>query len=296
MSDRVLAWAQSVASSQTAVDPRLGSLRLVDTAARLRGLQAVEAGQALALGRPLTGGGSQSYSYTGRPAVELQVDIADNGDLTVGSDRLAIDCHGFGITHVDALSHIGVRGRWHGGVDDSETRPSIANLARVGIFTRAILLDIPAVRGTDYVEIETPVTAADLQRALAAARTAIEPGDALMLYMGRDRWERDRGPLKPTSDSPEGRPGVGLDGGRWIGEQPISALAWDMGDAYNSEEGPLCVHLLIWAKGLVLVDNCDLAGVRQALAGRRTMAGLLVVTPLNVPGATGSAVNPLFVY
>jgi hypothetical protein len=64
-------------------------------------------------------------------------------------------------------------------------------------------------------------------------------------------------------------------------------------DAFGGSEVPLSVHLLLWAQGLVLVDNCDLGAASRAMAPRREKTALVMVAPLNIPGGTGSAVNPL---
>jgi kynurenine formamidase len=275
-------------------DPRLGTLARIDPEARLRAVRAVERGQVVGLGRPLLTSGAQSH--TGRPPFELEVEVLDNNALTVGTDRVAIDCHGLGVTHIDAINHFGVRGRWFGGADARGGGPSIADWADAGLVTRGILLDIPAVRDGRPVAIAEPVGPRDLERALELAGTGIEPGDALLVYMGRDRFEPEHGVLKPIAQSPEGRPGIGHEGAMWIAAQPVSAVLWDMLDAYDQEEEPFCVHLLIWAQGLVLVDNCDLAAAVAALARKRQKTGLLTVAPLNIPSGTGSAVNPLLLY
>src|SRR5262245_46140570 len=221
MLETIPQWARQVAeSSRAAADPRLGSLRLVDTAARLRGLRAVEKGEVLALGQPLLTGGGQSH--TGRPPFELEVEVLDNNRLTVGTDRVAIDCHGLGVTHMDGINHFGVEGRWFAGADARTAGPSIADWAQLGLVTRAILLDVAAAREGGYVEIDQPVVGADFERALEAAGAEIEPGDALLVYMGREAFEPSRGPLKPIASSPEGRPGIGADGARWLAERPVS--------------------------------------------------------------------------
>jgi kynurenine formamidase len=288
-------WAVRLAeASGPTVDPRLGSLRHLDTAARLRGLAAVERGEVVAMGRPLQVSGGQSH--TGRLPFELEVEVLDNNALTVGTDRAAIDCHGLGVTHMDGINHFGVRGRWFGGADARAAGPSIADWARAGLVTRGILLDIPAVRDGRPVEVSEPVGPADLERALELSSAQIEPGDALLVYMGRDPFEREHGPLQPIAQSPAGRPGIGDVGAQWLGDRPVAAVLWDMLDAYSEEQEPFCVHLLVWAQGLALVDNCDLEAARAALAGKRVKTGLVMVAPLNIPGGTGSAVNPLLLY
>jgi kynurenine formamidase len=288
------AWARRLAEAEAATaDPVRGSLRHLDAAARLRGVAAVRTGEAIGLGRPLEV--TAGHSHTGRAPFSLEVDVLDDKALTIGVDRIAVDCHGLGVTHIDGINHFGVRGHWYGRVDARGTGPSIADWAREGIVTRAVFLDIPGSRGEDWVSVEGPVTGADFDRALAAAGIGLMPGDALIVYMGRDRYEQERGPLEPIAASPQGRPGIGKDGAAWISRQPVSAVLWDMLDAYSKDEEPFSVHFLIWAQGLALIDNCDLGRARAALARRSDRTGLIVVAPLNIPGATGSAVNPLLV-
>jgi len=287
-------WAVRVAQAAApGADHTLGSLRHLDSAARMRGIATVKTGEVIALGRPLVATAGQSH--TGRPPFEIEVDVLDNNALTVGTDRIMVDCHGLGVTHLDAINHFGVDGRWYGDVDARSAGPSVADWARRGILTRGVFLDIPGSRGDDWVGIDQPVGGNDFERALAASGTILEPGDALIVYMGRERFEPSNGPLKPISASPEGRPGIGKDGAQWIAAQPVAAVLWDMLDAYASDEEPFSVHLLIWAQGLALIDNCDLGPIRAALSGRSEKTALVVVAPLNIPGATGSVVNPLLV-
>ena len=52
-------------------------------------------------------------------------------------------------------------------------------------------------------------------------------------------------------------------------------------------------HVLTWAIGLLLVDNCDFSPLRAALGPGTSVAGALVVAPIVVEGANGVNVNPL---
>lgn len=294
MLEEVPSWARRLAEAEAgSSDPVRGSLRHLDAAARLRGVAAVRTGVAIGLGRPLEVTAGQSH--TGRPPFTLEVEVTDNKVLTVGVDRISVDCHGLGVTHIDGINHFGVQGRWYGGLDARGEGPSIASWAKEGIVTRAVFLDIPGSRGQEWVSVDGPVSGADFDHALAAAGTSLLPGDALIVYMGREHYEPERGPLQPIAVSPEGRPGIGKDGAAWIARQPVSALLWDMLDAYSEDEEPFSVHLLIWAQGLALIDNCELGRAREALSHRSEKTGLIVVAPLNIPGATGCAVNPLLI-
>ncbi|HZP28938.1 MAG TPA: hypothetical protein VFC99_08295, partial [Acidimicrobiia bacterium] len=81
-------------------------------------------------------------------------------------------------------------------------------------------------------------------------------------------------------------------GARWIATHGVSLLCWDFMDAFHPGEPLAAVHMLIWAIGLVLVDNCDHSRLRDTLAPEQA-TGALVVGPLPIAGATGNNVNPI---
>jgi kynurenine formamidase len=211
----------------------------------------------------------------------------------MGGDRVVIECHGRDNTHLDALNHIGVDGTWYGewSVDDRDA-PSVLDLAHHGLVTRGVVVDVPAVRGAEWADARQPVTADDIERALSSSGTAFERGDALLLYMGRDRFEAAGNVLTGQRD-PTVVPGVGRSAAEWIADNGVSILCWDFLDSNHPDEPFVCVHLLLWAIGLVLVDNCELSAAASWSrdAGRST--GALVVSPLAIPGGTGSLVHPL---
>jgi hypothetical protein len=122
---------------------------------------------------------------------------------------------------------------------------------------------------------------------LARAGVTFEPGDALLVDMGRDRFE-----AAGNETTPDHRPGVGEDGARWIEAHRVSVVCWDFLDAFGAGEPRAPVHLLNWAIGLVLVDNCDFSRLRHALEPGQ-VTGALVLAPLPVPAATGCNVSPV---
>jgi kynurenine formamidase len=171
------------------------------------------------------------------------------------------------------------------------------DLAAHGLVTRGLLADIPAARGEPWVDPERPLSGDDIDRALAARAgngPAFQPGDALLLYMGRDRYE-DAGHHVAPSRSGMLNPGVGRSGAEWIADHDVSILCWDFLDSNHPTQPLACVHLLTWAIGLVLVDNCDLSGAAAAARSSGRTAGQLVVAPLALPGGTGSLVQPFWV-
>jgi len=281
-----LAWLRELgASRRFGAGDRLGTANLVDDAARARARDAIRTGRSASLARPLADGPNSRSDD--RPAFALEVFHTD-GPIGAGSDHVELDCHGTVNTHLDGLNHMGIDGTWYGGYAmDDPSAPSIAEFAAAGLVTRGVHVDIPAARGAPWVDVDEPVTGADIDRALAATGTTFEPGDALLLDMGRDRFEA----AGHVMEGPR-RPGIGFDGARWIATHGVSLLCWDFMDAFHPGEPLAAVHMLIWAIGLVLVDNCDHSRLRDTLAPEQA-TGALVVGPLPIAGATGNNVNPI---
>jgi len=291
MADDYQEWIEELAARRPFGDgDRVGTANWIDAAARLRGASSVETGTALSLARPLQN--HDSARGDGRPGFAVETYYSD-GPIGMGSDHLELDCHGVVNTHLDALNHIALHRTWYGGfaVDDPDA-PNVKDLAEHGLFTRGILLDIPRLRGSEWADPERPVGADDFDGALEAAGVDFESGDALIVYMGRDRWERS-GKDMVGARGREAIPGIGRSGAEWIAEHAVSLLCWDFLDAYHDSQPAACVHLLNWAIGLVLVDNCDLGTVAERLRSEGRATGGLVVAPLAVPGATGCTVRPL---
>jgi kynurenine formamidase len=283
------AWlAELAARARFGAGDRLGTAQLIDAAARQRAARSVVDGTAVPLARPLVAQASMRGDE--RPGLRVEVFYTD-GPVGMGSEHVEIDCHGITLTHLDALNHIALDGTWYGGwaVNDPAGH-TIVDLANHGLVTRGVVVDVPGVRGEPWVDPDRPVTADDIERSLALGGTTFEPGDALLLYMGRDRYEAAGHEMAPSRGSVV-NPGVGRAAAEWIADHDVSILCWDFLDSNHPSQPLACVHLLTWAIGLVLVDNCDLSGAVRA--GRAT--GQLVVSPLALPGGTGSLVQPVLV-
>jgi kynurenine formamidase len=286
---------------------RLGTANYIDAAARQRAGDAVRTGVCVPLARPVSEGANATDGSEDALA-SVVVDVMHhemdsfNGrsfsfggePVNTGGDTTHIQPHGQNATHLDALNHIGRGGSWYSGfaVDDPDGH-SVMHLARHGLFTRGVLVDIPAVRGTDWVAADAPVTGDDIDAALAATGTTFEPGDALLLYMGRDRFEAAGGYLNAMSGN--AMPGAGASAARWIAEHQVSILCWDFLDAILPAEPDMQVHLLIWAIGLLLVDNAHLGDAAAQVRKSGRAMGAFAATPAAVPRATGALLQPLFV-
>ncbi len=286
-------WMAALAASHRfGVDDRRGTTNLVDAAARSRAAALIGAGQSISLARPLRGDDYNSTPEHPGFAHEIWYVPTDDG-MGWGQDEVVLNCHGLLNTHIDGLNHVAVNDTFYGGrsVDDPE-QGSVDVLARSGLLTRAVYVDVAALRGTPWAQ--SPVTGADLDAALASAGITFEPGDALVLDMGRDRFEASAGhPLGgPESDTDAGG-GLASEGARWVAEHGVSMLVWDMLDSCNAKLTHASAHVLTWAIGLLLVDNCDFGELRAAIGPGTQVAGALVIAPLVIEGANGVNVNPL---
>ncbi|ROO87413.1 putative cyclase [Actinocorallia herbida] len=295
-----------------------GSVALIDEAARLRGVAQVKLGRAISLEREVEtrpavlkqrreAAEAEKRDWQrlgmaempdGHGGVELEVQIGLHGRYAHGGDVIKYDAHGVHNTHLDGLAHIGADASWHGPIPASASETdedTMVNWAQHGIATRGVLLDVTAVRGVEWIAAEEPVTAAELDAAVAAAGVTLEPGDALIIYQGRDRYEA-AGHVYPSGAAAVRRPGIGEDGAQWIAEQDPGLVLWDFHDARDNPSGSLEVHNLIYAIGLCLVDNCLLGPAAAQLKAAGTSTGLLVAAPTAIHRSTGVLINPLLLY
>lgn len=296
-----------------------GSVALIDEAARLRGASAIRLGRAISLEREVETRPEQLAALAdvmqrekeqwqalavaelpdGHGSVELEVIAGSHGSgRASGGDVIRYDAHGIHNTHMDGLAHIGADGSWHGGIPIAASQTdedTMVNWAQHGIATRGVLLDIPAVRGVEWVTVEEPVTASDLDAALDAADVRVEPGDALIIYQGRDRFEAAGHRYTPGAVL-RPRPGIGSSGAEWIGAHDPGLVVWDFHDARSNDANALEVHDLIYAIGLCLIDNSLIGPAAAALRVAGASTGMLVAAPPAIHRSTGVLINPLLLY
>lgn len=321
--DPLAPWLREIATAHDSARHRdgvqcRGSVALIDEAARLRGTAQVRLGRAISLEREVETRPDRLAALAeiaaeekaqwqqlavielpdGHGGVELEVRAGAHGRNAHGGDVISYDAHGIHNTHLDGLAHIGADGAWHGPIPieaSQRDEDTIVNWAQHGIATRGVLLDIPAVRGVEWVTADEPVTAADLDAAVAAAGVELQPGDALIIYQGRDRFEAAGHRYTPGAVL-QPRPGIGASGAAWIAAKDPGLVVWDFHDARSNPTSALEVHGLIYAIGLALIDNALLGPAAQTLREAGTSTGLLVAAPTAIHRSTGVLINPLLLY
>ncbi|MFI1970466.1 cyclase family protein [Streptomyces cinnamoneus] len=235
-----------------------------------------------------------------KPALHHMSDLGDvePPEPATHKDFLGVDYHGKSVSHLDALSHVAYRGRLYDGGAARELVGSagarFGDTAALGpLVTRGVLLDLPAASGHAWLEPGQAVHAADLAAAETALGVRAGEGDAVLLRVGRFRLRREVG----AWNLDEASAGLHVDAVPLLAERGIALLGGD-GDSDVRPSPVEGVHspvhaLAVAAMGVPLLDNLDLEALSAACAEAGRYEFLFVVAPLNVPGGTGSPVNPL---
>ena len=264
----------------------------------------VRSGRAVSLSRPwnTTGGGGNLH-----PALHYTQALEPELGKTGGAvDYYGAFYHGRTFTHIDALCHMcGTEGMWNGRDPAREVGLSGSRWGGIdrwsdGVVTRGVLLDIPRFRGEAYVTQDKPVHGWDLEDVARAQGVTIEPGDALAVYSGREKWQAAHsGEPYGTSDWNR-KPGLHASCLPFIRDNDISLLLWDMmdfgPDGYDISGVTGPVHSVIYAYGVGLLDNSLLEPLASACHEEGRFEFMLMVAPLKVVGGTGSPVNPIAVF
>jgi len=207
--------------------------------------------------------------------------------------------HGINITHIDALSHVFWDRKSYNGKPAELVNAMFGatNLAvtglRDGILTRGVLIDVPALRGVDWLEPGDPVFPEDLEAAEKLEGVRVSTGDVLLLRTGYARQKRERGPVPPQN----GQAGWHAACLPWLHERGVAAIGCDTAqDVVPSgySQVALPIHSVgIVAMGLCLLDACDLEALAATCATLHRWEFCFTVAPLRIEGGTGSPVNPL---
>ena len=269
-----------------------GAMNLITPEKRLAAARLVKTGRTVSLSRPFPVTPSPTNP---RPAQHYVTRSHREPDGGGAGDYYGIAYHGIATTHIDALSHVWDKnGMWEGGNPDEvitfsgSTYGSIDNWSD-GILTRGVLLDVPRHRGKPYVTLDEPVHGWELEDIAREQGVALEPGDAVFVYSGREAYTKDVGSWGIAP-----RPGLHASCLPFVRDNDMSILGWDMMDIVPNEYNiPWTVHGVIFAYGVALLDNSLLEPLANVCAEEGRYEFMITINPLNVIGGTGSPVNPI---
>jgi kynurenine formamidase len=208
--------------------------------------------------------------------------------------------HGYGITHLDALSHMFWDGKMYNGYPaewvtsrQGATKLPVTEI-RDGILTRGVLIDAARFRGVRWLEPGQAVDDAELAEILSSEGVDLEPGDVVLLRTGYGRAKHEEGPRAVVREGQAGWHASCLPIFHQEGTAVLGAdTAQDaIPSGYTKVKFP--IHTVgIVAMGLWLLDNCDLEALAQACEEHQRWEFCCAILPLPLVGCTGSPVNPM---
>jgi kynurenine formamidase len=277
-------------------DDQRGAVNLITPEKRASAAALVRSGRAVSLSRDIP----TAPGPTNPIPAEHWMRTVTRGTGGYALDYYGIVYHGRAATHLDALCHVwDEEGLWNGHDPAREITMDGACWGAVqhwreGLTTRGVLLDVPRYRGEPFVTLEQPVHGWELEEVAAAQGVALEPGDAVAVYSGRETWQSANA-TEGGYDSPN--PGLHASCLPFLRDNDIAVLLWDLMDANPNEyDIPWTVHGAVFAYGVALVDNALLQPLAEACVEEGRYEFMLTLAPLPVVGGTGSPVNPIALF
>jgi kynurenine formamidase len=278
-----------------------GTLHFLTDERRAAAARSVVTGESISLAHDLATEPLPEHPHPVQHHMLASGDARDSNGIEgyeAARDHLALDVHGLWTTHVDALSHMFVRGLMYGGRPASEVRSDGARSNTVltladGVVGRGVLLDVPRALGCEYLDTGQVVTVADLEAAETAQGVRVGSGDILIVAWGREARRR-------ATRGFDGFSGLHAECLPWLAEREVAVLGSDgISDPMpfvGTPGWPFPVHQIgIVAMGLHLIDNVRVAPLTTRCAESGTWTFLFTMAPLRIPKGTGCPVNPVAV-
>jgi kynurenine formamidase len=283
---------------------QLGALNYITPTKRAQAAALVREGVPVSMSLPLA---TQPSPDNPTPVTHLMIQTGAPGEtgmvpVPYSADYFAISPHGLANTHLDALCHVFNQGKMYNGYSASDVtsqgaRNGAIDALKDGIVSRGVLIDVPRLKGREWLEPGEAISPADLEAAEQAGGFRVEEGDILFVRTGRHALEKAKG---PRDSFKEGLAGLGAACLPWLHARKVAALGSDgASDVVPSgyEKIMLPIHAVaIVALGLHLLDNCALDMLSEACAARSRWTFLLIVAPLVLVRGTASPVNPLAIF
>jgi kynurenine formamidase len=226
-----------------------------------------------------------------------------DADTTPGSpqfarDYIGVDFHSPTHTHIDALCHVAHDGMLYNGtpaniVGSGGAPAESIEVVKDGLVGRGILLDIPRLRGVQWLEPGEAVDHDELEAAETEEGVSVGAGDVLLVRTGHGRRLAELGPWD-TSNAMAGLRPTAL---TFLADRSVAALGCDGNNdtAPSTTEGVgFPIHVLaITAMGVHLLDYLQLEDLAAACDRSGRWEFFFLAAPLRITGGTGSPLNPI---
>jgi kynurenine formamidase len=307
--DEVLSYFEKLSNwGRWGSDDELGTPNLIAPDKTMRALATVQEGLSVSLARDILW---ESAPDVPNPPVHYMLESgegwASGQKVSSRANAAAIDYigmvfHGLAVTHVDSLAHFFWDGKTYNGKPAHLVSTSLGATvcsvaaARNGFISRGVLVDVPMLRGVDWVERGEGVMPADILEAEERCGFKVEEGDILLVRTGQLHRREVEGPA-PMSAGSTACQAACLP---LFHERGIAVLGSDTGNDIRPSQYskvPQPIHQVgITAMGLWILDNANLEDVAEACRERNRWEFMVSIGPLRLHNATGSPVNPIAVF
>ena len=237
------------------------------------------------------------------PALHYMTELGDieTPEPTCNKDFIGVDFHGKAVSHFDAFTHIAFKDHLYGGKISSKvvrsTGSTWGTVDKLGpIVTRGVLIDAARLKNLEWLEPGTAVMKSDILEAEERFGFKIQAGDAVLLRSGHFNKREKDGFWDPHNLSA----GFHVEVMELFKERKVSLIGAD-GDS-DVRPSPVegvgsPIHVLaLPALGIPLLDNLYLETLGSACQAENRWTFQFLIAPLNVPGGTGSPVDPVAVF
>jgi kynurenine formamidase len=283
-------------------DGRRGALNHLTRARIAAALRLARTGESVSLSQPLRTEAGIDVPVPADHHMTMLTDVdIGSGSVRFAKDYVGADYHNEGHSHIDAFSHVAFEGHFFDGKPDRSVtsegaRAGDIEVLKDGLVGRAVLLDVPRVRGVQWVEPGEHVFREDLEAAEREQGVSAGPGDILLVRTGHARRLTE---LEPW-DTRKAKAGLHPTTALFLAERQISVLGSDGNNdtAPSTTEGvAFPIHVLaINAMGVHLLDYLDLEDAVARCEAEGRWDFLFVAAPLRIVGGTGSPLNPLAIF
>jgi kynurenine formamidase len=287
-------------------DDQRGALNLITPAKTKAALQLVKEGTSVSLHRfpDLT---KQIDSWSFGETIHRMANIDPATNLPRGAvDYVAFGTHDGTSGHMDALCHYALQSERDLGIGKQRLYNGFPNNLSLkgcqdlgtdkmgpGAITRGILIDMPLLRGVEWLEASVPLFVEDLEAWEKFANVKIGSGDAVFLRTGRYARRAKSGPWNAASTT------AGLHASviPWLKQRDIALLGGEsVPDVQPSgvEGWSRPLHdILLPVMGTPLVDNAYLEDVAREAARLKRWEFMISWSLLRIPGGTATPFTAL---
>jgi kynurenine formamidase len=279
--------------SRWGAEDERGAANLMQADVILRAARLIQVGEVIELGFPL----HHDMPFYGDRIYNQQIKRTRSGlganNRSSNEEIITTELGQIG-TQIDGFGHQSIGNSLYNcfQLDDVATRTEFTKLGienAGGMFTRAVLIDVAGLHGTEMLGERYEITAQDLRAALERQDLTLTPGDAVIVNTGYGLlWGVDNERYYRS------QPGLGVAAAEWLVTQDPMIVGSDSCcvEVNPNPEPRLSspVHqILLVTHGIYLIESMKL----DELVEREIYEFAFVVQPLKLRGATGSAIAPI---